>query len=344
MKRHRFFLAWSACLLIVLSACSRTRSDPAITADVEARIHADAALAAAPVNVQSNHGVVVLSGSVPTDVARISAENSARQVAGVQGVVNNLQVAAAASTPPEVQPAAPPPIAEEPAAKSKTGAMKTVPGKSVKPARPAAPAEAPPKAAQQAEAAPPQPVPPAAPAQVTIPEGTGMTIRLIDPVDTGKNKEGDTFHASLDEPIVMEEKTIIPKNADVLAQLVSAKSAGHFTGASSVVLVVTSITVGGKTYPVKTGELSKQGASRGKRSAAVIGGGAAVGALIGAIAGGGKGAAIGAAAGAGTGTGVQGLTKGEQIKLPAETLLDFQLSAPLTVIPAGENVKREKIG
>jgi hypothetical protein len=95
---------------------------------------------------------------------------------------------------------------------------------------------------------------------------------------------------------------------------------------------------------VQTGEFSKQRASRGKRSAAVIGGGAAVGAVIGAIAGGGKGAAIGAAAGAGTGTGVQALTKSQQIKLPAETLLEFQLKAPLTVTPAGDTTKPETVG
>ena len=105
---------------------------------------------------------------------------------------------------------------------------------------------------------------------------------------------------------MIDDKTVIPKNADVEARLVSAKSAGHFTGSSAVVLVLSKITFGGKTYDVQTGEFTKQGASRGKRSAVVIGGGAALGAVIGAIAGGGKGAAIGAAAGAGTGTGVQG--------------------------------------
>jgi hypothetical protein len=179
---------------------------------------------------------------------------------------------------------------------------------------------------------------------VTIPEGTAVTVRLIDPVDTEKHKEGDTFRASLDSPIVIEDKTVIPKNADVEARLISAKSAGHFTGSSEIVLVLTKITVNGKNYEVQTGEFSKQGASRGKRSAAVIGGGAAVGAVIGAIAGGGKGAAIGAAAGAGTGTGVQALTKSQQIKLPAETLLEFQLKAPLTVTPASDTTKPETVG
>ena len=167
---------------------------------------------------------------------------------------------------------------------------------------------------------------------------------MIDPVDSEKNKEGDTFSASLASPILIEDKTVIPKNADVEARLVSGKSAGHFTGSSAIVLVVSKISFGGKTYDVQTGEFTKQGASRGKRSAVVIGGGAALGAVIGAIAGGGKGAAIGAAAGAGTGTGVQALTKSQQIKLPSETLLEFQLKAPLTVVPVGDALKRETVG
>lgn len=187
-----------------------------------------------------------------------------------------------------------------------------------------------------AQATPPvteTPNAPALPKTVTIPEGTVLPIRLIDPVDTEKNKEGDTFRASLDAPILFNDKTVIPKDADVEARLVSARSAGHFAGSSAIVLVLTKIAVGKKVYPVQTGQFTKQGGSRGKRSAIMIGGGAAAGAAIGAIVGGGKGAAIGAAAGAGTGTGVQAMTKGEQIKLPAETLLEFQLKAPLTVTP-----------
>ena len=323
-----------------LIACSRARSDADLTADVQARIHADAALAAAPINVQSNSGVVVLSGSVETDAARSSAENAAKQVEGVKGVINNLQVVTAAAPPPLGQPKL---GAQAGGAVPKPKPSVTRPPKPVKAAAPVAnplPASQPTQAA-----AAPQPTQPApGPAEVTIPEGTGVTIRLIDPVDTEKNKEGDTFRASLDSPIVIQDKTIIPKNADVEARLVSAKSAGHFTGSSAVVLVVTKITVGGKTYDVQTGEFSKEGASRGKRSAVIIGGGAAAGAAIGAIAGGGKGAAIGAAAGAGAGTGVQALTKGEQIKLPSETLLEFQLKAPLTVTPASDTVKRETVG
>ena len=93
---------------------------------------------------------------------------------------------------------------------------------------------------------------------------------------------------------MIEDKNVVPKNADVEARLVSAKSAGHFTGSSSLALAVTKIKVGGGTYAVQTGEVTKRGASRGMRTAWVVGGGTTAGALIGGVAGGGKGAAIGA--------------------------------------------------
>lgn len=309
-------------LLLVagLISCSRSRSDADITSDVQAKIQSDTTLAAAPINVQCSSGVVVLSGTVPNEDTRNSAENAVRQVTGVKDVINNLQVATAAA----------------PSARPRYTAQARTEQQSAKPDA----AEMKSKPAAQAQAAlAVKPV-----ELVTIPEGTNLSIRLIDPVDTATNKEGDTFRGSLDAPIIIQDKTVIPKNADVETRLVSAKSAGHFTGSSSVALVVSKITVGKKTYEVQTGAFTKQGASRGKRSAMVIGGGAAAGALIGGLTGGGKGAAIGAAAGAGAGTGVQALTKAEQIKLPAETLLEFQLKSPLSVTPILDTAKRETIG
>ncbi len=167
-------------------------------------------------------------------------------------------------------------------------------------------------------------------AQVTIPQGTKLTVRLIDTIDSAVNKVGDVFRASLDAPIVIDNKEVAPKHADVQGQVVGVESAGHFTGRSELGLVLIKMTAGGATYDLKTQALAKEGSSRGVRTAVIIGGGAAAGAVIGALAGGGKGAAIGAAAGAGVGTGVQALTKGEQVRFPSETLLEFELQEAAT--------------
>ncbi|HKT11390.1 MAG TPA: BON domain-containing protein [Terriglobia bacterium] len=337
MKNKRSVALFMGMLVVAmgLATCSQVRNDADVTADVQARIQQDAALQAASITVQTNSGVVVLSGNVENGAARSLAENVARQVDGVKAVVNNLQVASAAVKLPSTQPrqAARPGGAKR-SSKQKP-AMKPAQAAAAESQTAAVPPASPVAAAQPAQAAP---------VKITIPEGTNLTVRLIDPVDTARNKEGDTFRASLDSPVVIQDKTIVPKNANAEVKLVSARSAGHFKGTSAAVLVLSSLTVGGKAYDVQTGEFSKTGASRGKRSAIVVGGGSALGAVVGAIAGGGKGAAVGAAAGAGAGAGVQALTKGQQIKLPSETLLEFQLKAPLTVTPVSGTAQAEIAG
>ena len=134
----------------------------------------------------------------------------------------------------------------------------------------------------------------------------------------------------------MDGEIAIPAGYDVEGHLVEVKSAGKFAGQSAVVLQLDRIAVGAKSYAITTDQYKKEGSSRGKNTAEKVGAGAAIGAIIGGIAGGGKGAGIGAAAGGGLGGGVQAATKGQQIKLPSETVLNFTLQGPVTVVPAGD--------
>jgi len=188
---------------------------------------------------------------------------------------------------------------------------------------------------QDAAPAPaPAPTPPPPPQKVTIPAGTTLAVRLVDTIDSEKNQVGETFRATLNSPLSVEGDVAIPSGYDVEGHIVDVKSAGKFAGQSLLVLQLDRISVGGKSYSIQTDEYRRQGSSRGKNTAAKVGTGAAIGAIIGGIAGGGKGAAIGAAAGGGVGGGVQAATKGQQINLPSETVLNFTLQNPLTVIPA----------
>jgi hypothetical protein len=123
----------------------------------------------------------------------------------------------------------------------------------------------------------------------------------------------------------------IPRGTPVLGRVVDAKDATHFSGSSLLSIELTQIELKGQAIPVSTSAFSQQGKGRGKNTAAKAGGGAALGAIIGAIAGGGKGAAIGAASGGGLGAGVNAVTKGEQVKIPAETLINFKLQSPVSV-------------
>ena len=172
---------------------------------------------------------------------------------------------------------------------------------------------------------------PGASQTVTVPSGTRIMVRMIDGVDSSKNHVGDKFRASLEENLVVNGVVVAHKGADVYGRLAEAKGAGHIKGKSELKLELTEISINQQLQPIMTGEYDVAGKSRGSNTAKKVGGGAAAGAVIGAIAGGGKGAAIGAGIGAGAGTAVQVFTRGEQVKVPSETLLEFRIEQPFTV-------------
>jgi len=199
------------------------------------------------------------------------------------------------------------------------------------PAEPTAAPETPPAPAPTAAAAPPPPPPAPEPKDVTIPAGASITVRMIDSVDSSVNHTGEIFHASLDTPIIVDNNVVVPRGADVYIRLTGASKAGTMSGKSELHLELVKMDFQGRSYSLVSGTYSLSGKSRSKGTATKVGGGAVLGTIIGAIAGGGKGAAIGAAVGA-AGDGVyQGATKVQQVKVPAETKLDFQLEQPATV-------------
>ena len=170
-------------------------------------------------------------------------------------------------------------------------------------------------------------------ASVTIPAGQSLLVRMIDGVDSSKNHVGDVFHASLETDLTVGNTVVARKGTDVYGRLAEAKEAGHISGSSELQLELTRMVIDGRDYPVVSSDYTLQGKGRGKNTAEKVGGGAALGAIIGAIAGGGKGAAIGAGVGAGAGGAVQVLTRGQQVKVPSETLLEFRLQQPAMVTP-----------
>jgi hypothetical protein len=176
----------------------------------------------------------------------------------------------------------------------------------------------------------------AAGGMVTIPAGESLLVRMIDGVDSSKNHVGDIFHASLETDLTVNGVLVARKGTDVYGRLAEAKEAGHIKGSSELQLELTRMVIDGHDYPVVSSDYTLQGKGRGKNTAEKVGGGAALGAIIGAIAGGGKGAAIGAGVGAGAGGAVQVLTRGQQVKVPSETLLEFRLQQPATVTPTGQ--------
>lgn len=183
-------------------------------------------------------------------------------------------------------------------------------------------------AGNRAEAAPTA-VATAAPAPsqtgVRVPAGTRLVVRMIDSVNSKTDHVGDTFTASLEQPLDVNGTVVAQKSARVFGRLEQVKSAGKIKGQSELRLALTEIEINGSTHPITTGSYEVRGKSRGKNTAKKVGIGAAIGGAIGAIAGGGKGAAIGAGVGAGAGTAAQVLTHGQQINVPSETVLDFTI-------------------
>ena len=301
-------------------ACGPKRSnDQALTSDIQAKLYANDATRAANIKVAVSNGAVTLSGDVPNSDVELQAMKIANGASGVHGVADQLKVNPAAAA----APAPPPDTAPAPAAAA--GAPASAKPEPVKQA--AAEPASPPPAGEPMRAAAPRPTT----RTYTIAAGERVSIRMIDGIDTGKNHEGQTFRASLDAPLTSGGRVVVPAGAPVTVLLAASKGAGRVKGQSSLELRATSIGINGENVPINTAAYSQQGSARGKQTAVRTGIGAAAGAIIGGLAGGGKGAAIGSLAGGGAGAGFQLATHGQQVKIPSETQLVFQLESPLTV-------------
>jgi len=167
---------------------------------------------------------------------------------------------------------------------------------------------------------------PAAASGLVLPQGTPLTVRMIDSVDSEKAQLGDSFRASIEDPVILNGQTVIPRGADVIARLVNDEKSGKITGKTVLTLALTTVSINGRNVDITTGDVQQASASRGSKSAKVIGGTAALGALIGGLAGGGRGAAIGAGSGAAVGTGAEVMMKGQRVRIPSESRLTFTLS------------------
>ncbi len=304
MFRTRVALLIPAALACLSVGCgSNSPSDQSLTTDIQSKLYADATTKPANINVAVKDGVVTLSGDVPSSDVELEAMKVANGTAGVKSVSDQLKVNAAAAN--NQAPAPPPPQGSYPPASSTP------------------PAAAPAEAGQHERAT--------TSASATIPAGQRLSVRMTDAIDSSKSSPGQDFQASLDAPVTLGDRVVLPAGTPCTVTLDTVASAGRIKGQSALTVRLTSISYRGHTYRVDTGVVEEQGKARGKQTAIRTGIGAAAGAIIGGLAGGGKGAAIGSAAGGGAGFGYNALTHGSQVKIPSETVLTFQLQAPLRI-------------
>ena len=316
------------------------RTDQQVASDIQAKIQGEPALAGQDIQVSVANGVATLSGTVSDDASRALAGADGGTVDGVKTVVNNLTV-----QPAQPASAAPP---AAPARENRTRPESSVrrenrrhqqadatPPPSPAPVSPQAPAQA------QVPAAPPAPPQPAI-KQITLPAGTVVPVRLSETLDSKTAQPNDVFHASVAGDVMTQGAVAIPRGTPVLGRVVDAKGATHFKGNSLLSIELTELAERGQRITLVTDTFSKEGAGRGKNTVEKSAGGAILGTIVGALAGGGKGAAIGGLAGAGAGAGVNAATRGQEVQIPTETLVNFRLQSPVTVTvglppqPSGE--------
>jgi hypothetical protein len=321
------------------SSAPAPTDDAALTAALQSRIAGDTALSNEPIQSSVQKQIATLNGTVSNEAARSLAAADAAQVAGIKTVINNLTVQApapattAATAPPPALPPPPMPVAPKP---KQPAPIKSKPATIV---RQPAPVDthsqvadvAPPPPAQQLP--PPPPPPPPAPAfrNVTLTPGTTIPIRITQTLDSATTQQGETFTGTVAADIVSDGVVVLRTGTPVTGRVVAVQEAAHYKGSSPLTIELTSLNRRGEKISINTEPYSVQGKGRGKNTAEKVGGGAAVGAILGGILGGGKGAAIGAAAGGGVGAGANTITRGEQVQIPSETLIRFNLTNTLSL-------------
>ena len=180
-----------------------------------------------------------------------------------------------------------------------------------------------------------QPPPPPMPANVTIPRGTTLAVRIEQRISVKTSHPGDRFSGELVNPVLAGDNSVlVPKGAQVGGEVVASHRRGHFKGRSLLELRLTSLTLDGTQYPLATRGVARSKKGKGRRSAGLIGGGAGLGMLVGGVATGGVGLLVGGLVGGGAGTAAAGLTGNRDIDIPAESVVSFRLADDLVVQPA----------
>ena len=167
--------------------------------------------------------------------------------------------------------------------------------------------------------------------EVELPAGTPLRVRLSNPVGSAHSRVGEKFESTLDSPVVLSDRVVLPKGASVFGSVTQAVASGRLKTPARLALTLEKLEWKGESYPLQTSTVARAAQSHKKRNLALIGGGSAAGAGIGALAGGGSGALIGAGIGAAAGTGGAYATGKNDILLPAETLLTFRLQSPVKI-------------
>ncbi len=178
---------------------------------------------------------------------------------------------------------------------------------------------------------------------MTIPSGTTIPVRITQTLDSATTQQGQSFSGTLATDVIVDGLVAIRQGTNVSGRVSAVQEAAHYKGNSLLAVELTSINRRGESLAVTTDSYSVEGKGRGANTAAKVGGGAAVGAILGGLIGGGKGAAIGAASGGGLGAGANTITRGQQVQIPSESLINFKLTNTLAIrIPTSNTLSTQE--
>jgi hypothetical protein len=176
------------------------------------------------------------------------------------------------------------------------------------------------------------PPPPPPPTNISVPTGTTLAIRIDQNIGVKHSRAGDPFTGEIVDPVVASDNSVlVPKGALVGGIVDVSHRRGHFKGRSLLELRLTSLTLNGQQYALNTRDLAESKRGKGRRSSALIGGGAGLGMLVGGVASGGVGLLVGGLVGGGGGTAVAGLTGNRDLDIRAESIVHFTLADDLVV-------------
>ena len=352
---RQYTIATIAALALTLgiAGCKSTQpaapavDDATLSAALQSRIAGDSALSTESIQSAVQDGVATLTGNVSSEAARSLAAADAAQIAGIRTVVNNLSVQSAQQPAPAVAAVAPSP-APMPRVAPKRPAKVTTPKPEPAPAAVPIERQPPTPVAQEqpptpSAPAPPPPPPPPTFRDVTIPSGTTIPVRITQTLDSATTQQGQSFSGTIATDVMVDGLVAIRQGTNVSGRVSAVQEAAHYKGNSLLTVELVSINRRGESLAVTSDPYSVQGKGRGANTAAKVGGGAAVGAILGGLIGGGKGAAIGAASGGGLGAGANTITRGQQVQIPSESLINFKLTNTLAIrVPTSNTLSTQE--
>jgi hypothetical protein len=321
------------------NASSSQRADSAIAEDINTKLMANNTLRPLDLGIWVHEGTATLTGTVASQELRTEAENMVKSVAGVKNVDDKIAIGTEPATEPgfsgqngegtnsvhpgDAQGPPPPPAGY--------GENENEPPSGQYPPSPQSPGSPQPPSSPRSPSAenyrPHQPA-----GTVTVEPGTPVYVMLMQPITSKHTKIGMPFHGILVQDMVVKNGVIaIPRGADISGTVVDARGPGKLKGRPHLALQLTGVNVSGTSYPLLSQVWVRGGPGKGGQSAANIGGSAAVGAIVGGAVGGGGTALLGGLLGGLGGAGLSSLSSGPQLYVPAESVLTFYLSAPVTV-------------